>query len=416
MLKEAKKRCDSAELFSLEERTDRVKFENGKLKEIESSVSDGYSLRMIRGSRIGFSFTTNLKEKLIDNCCESMSAEAHFSFPKTSDVKKMEMDFSPVDNEEIVKECERILDELKVEGQINVYAESSLQDITVSNTEGTDLSQRSFSFGIAPFIYYPESTAVIYREFISKRFERYPEEDIEFLRELWRAGKEKVDLTPGKEALFLPETVQSLLLSFVVGTNGKSVLKKESSISEMIGNEIFNQKVSIYNDPLDDRFAGARGFDDEGVPCRKLSLVEKGVLKSFYYDLEWAGRAGVEPTGNGMKRGVSSKPEPQLRNLFVTPGSLSFDEMVRDMDDGIIVCGTLGDLSGNLYRGDFSMGVAPALVVKKGEIKGRAKDLMVSGNLYEAMKSVIAIENELHPTLDGNFPAILLGEAKVHPS
>jgi predicted Zn-dependent protease len=44
------------------------------------------------------------------------------------------------------------------------------------------------------------------------------------------------------------------------------------------------------------------------------------------------------------------------------------------------------------------MGIAPALVVKGGEIKGRAGGLMISGNLYEVMKDVTAVENELHPT------------------
>ena len=423
MIEKMKKVCDSAETYYAETIKDEISFENGKLKEINSAISEGFSVRMIKGGRMGFSFTTTLKDRAIENCSRSMKIgnAVSFSFPKTLDVKGINS-FDPsiekVDNKTIVEECERVVESLskKIKGQINVSAQRMVKTIKVTNTEGTDLLQKSSYYFLHPSLYYPNSTAAIERMLLSKGFENYSEENIEFLSELWNCGNKKIDTSSGKkEVLFLPGEVPSLLLSFAVATNGKTVCEGKSPLAGRMGEEIFEKKINIHNNPLDGRFAGARAFDDEGVLCRRSPLVENGVLKNFYYDLEWASRAKVEPTGNGMKRDVSSKPGPDLENLIITPGSSSFQDMVREMDDGIIVCGTLGCFTGNLYKGDFSMGVAPALVVKKGEIKGRT-ELMVSGNLYEVMKNVTALENTLHPASYGNFPAILLGEVNVSVS
>jgi len=421
MLEEARKRCDSAELYSSEKREDHISFENGNLKNIESTVTNGYGMRMIRDGRMGFSFTTNMKNVLIENCYESMKAgsAARFSLPRALGTKKVNS-FDPqlngVDNEEIAKECDRVLDELSegIKAQVDFYARRIIKKITVSNTEGAELSQELSYLVLQPIVYYPNSTASIGRAHISVGFEHYPQESLDFLCDMWSAGKRKTEAGTGlKEVLFLPEEVSSLLLSLTIATNGKNVCEGKSPLADRRGQAIFDEKIGVYNDPLDDRFAGARSFDDEGVPCRRLPIVEKGVLRNFYYDLDWASRACEEPTGNGLKRELSSKPEPLLDNLSVSPGSKALEDMIAEIDDGIIVCGTLGNFVGNLYKGDFSMGVAPALVVKAGEIKGRAGELMVSGNLYEVMKDVTAVESKIHPTWGGNFPAILLREVNV---
>ena len=92
---------------------------------------------------------------------------------------------------------------------------------------------------------------------------------------------------------------------------------------------------------------------------------------------------------------------------MIEPGAQSFDEMVHSVDRGIIIAEALGGHSGNIPNGDFSIGVSPALYIEKGEIIGHVKDVMAAGNIYSTLNNIVAVENTLHPSPGGNFPALL---------
>jgi len=91
---------------------------------------------------------------------------------------------------------------------------------------------------------------------------------------------------------------------------------------------------------------------------------------------------------------VSLKPVPSLQHLLIEPGELTFAEMIKSMDRGVIVGQALGAHSGNIPNGDYSIGLSPGLYVEGGEIVGHMKDTMVAGNIYELLKQVAAIGND----------------------
>ena len=51
--------------------------------------------------------------------------------------------------------------------------------------------------------------------------------------------------------------------------------------------------------------------------------------------------------------------------------------------------------------------------VEKGEIVGHIKDVMVTGNIYDTLNSIVGIENTLYPDSGGNYPSILLDSVNV---
>jgi PmbA protein len=68
---------------------------------------------------------------------------------------------------------------------------------------------------------------------------------------------------------------------------------------------------------------------------------------------------------------------------------MNFAQLVQHMDSGIIIDQILG--SGAGMSGDFSINVELGYRVKNGEILGRIKDTMVSGNVYTALKQIMAL-------------------------
>lgn len=86
----AKTVSDQAEIYSLDETTDGISFENAKLKDIESKAQSGLSLRIIKDGKLGFAYTKNLlnREELLQNAADSLKGgvEALFNLPLPKDL------------------------------------------------------------------------------------------------------------------------------------------------------------------------------------------------------------------------------------------------------------------------------------------------------------------------------------------
>jgi PmbA protein len=205
------------------------------------------------------------------------------------------------------------------------------------------------------------------------------------------------------------------------GTSAKSISSGISPIADQVGQQLLDSKITIADDPVDDSMPGARPFDDEGVACRRLPLFENGVLRNFYTDLEYADKTGMQRTGHGYRTEplfgtadpISLKPIPALRHFRIEPGESSLSDLMKLMGTGLVVDYTQGGHSGNIPNGDYSVGIASGFYVENGEVVGRVKDAMISGNAYEAFKNVIAIGDTLHPCGGGWVPAILFDRVSV---
>ena len=76
-----------------------------------------------------------------------------------------------------------------------------------------------------------------------------------------------------------------------------------------------------------------------------------------------------------------------------TPNSAMFD----GIEQGILVEQLLGAGQGNELGGDFRANLALGFLIENGEIVGRVKDTMISGNVYEALNQVEAISEGPEP-------------------
>lgn len=429
LLEMAQRVADQAEVFSIQDEADGASFENGRLKDIESKDQSGVGLRVIKDDKVGFAYTKNLlnRGEFVQNAFDSLKGgvEAPLDFPLTKEVPSLntyDASIESLSNSALVEECTRVCEGMvpRTTGQINLSASRGIERRRLINNRGTDLSARFSYYSLNVEILYPGSYSAIHRPLVRKKFERASVSYIQFLLDLYNSSLPEVTLPTGKmRVLFLPETLYALLWRLESATNGRNVYQKVSPLINRIGETIFDKRLTIDDDPLDDRWPGARAFDDEGTACRPLPIVNEGVLKNFYYDLFYARKMKTSPTGHGYKSAmwggetVSFKPAPSLAHLSIRPGDRSLAALIKTMDKGVIVAGVMGAHSGNILNGDFSVGLSPGLYVERGEIRGHLKDAMVAGNIFEVMKKIISMEDVLHPTYGGMFPAILFDEVSV---
>jgi PmbA protein len=418
-----KKVCDKAEIYSTESTQSSVSFENAKLHDIDSSLQSGISLRVIKDGQLGFAYTKNLmdREEFLQNAIDSLrgGVRVDYDFPFTKHLPGLDTYNSSVktmSNSRLLDECARVCNLLKsgTDGEISATSFISIQKTRIINSEGTDISDRSTLCGTGSNVIYPGSGSGIRRIFKSKGFEETPDEILNEIINLYKLSSNVVEPKSGKmKAVFMPNSMLALNWRLKSGTSAKSVYENTSPIAEKLGQKIFDEKLTIYDDPLNDVYPGARSFDDEGVACQPLTIVEKGVLKSFYYDLDYASKLNAQSTGHGYRGAmwggdpISLKPQPLLAHMSLKVGDKSFSELVKLIDRGIILEGALGAHSGNIPNGDYSIGVNPGLYVENGEIVGRVKGAMVAGNVYETFKHVMEIGDTQYPCFGGWMPPVL---------
>jgi PmbA protein len=150
------------------------------------------------------------------------------------------------------------------------------------------------------------------------------------------------EVKPGDYTVILePQAVASLvpflLFDYVVGASSFSfsaVSEKKSYLSDRLGTQVFGSNITIIDDVFHPLQTGP-AFDYEGVPKKRVVLVEDGVARNLIYSRAEAKKAGVEPTGHGL-------PLPNVYgsfpgNLVFPGGDTSLEEMVTSTKRGILV-------------------------------------------------------------------------------
>lgn len=181
-----------------------------------------------------------------------------------------------------------------------------------------------------------------------------------------------------KAADMLWSTLQSAL-------SGKRVRERSSPWSDGLGEQMTAAAITLYQDPEAGPFSCP--FDDEGTLTQRLTFIEDGVVQLFYCDRATGRDLGGHSTGNGFRPGLGSYPTPSLYNTLIKPGQRSLTELIAGVEEGIVVDQILGGGAG--ISGDFSVNVDLGYRIRQGQLVGRVKDTMVSGNVYAALKDGI---------------------------
>ena len=407
LLQLACKKVDSAELFKVKSKTIPVNFEVNRLKSIDISESEGKALRVINKGRIGFSSSTGSEgfDSLVEKAAATseFGSEAYFDFSgetKRSRKEKINVyDKKVADKsiEEMVKVGENIIDRMKDFNRKLRYDVTILKDcsgIEYLNSRGGNFSynKTAIAYSVMAQQIEDQDMLIIESSLESGKDNLNVEELTSEIIENLKWGDKIVPVESGKmPVIFTPKAALVLILPIISGLNGKIVLKKISPFASQKNKKLWSDLLTLYSDGTIDFALGSAPFDDEGIEMKRIPLVEKGEIKNFYYDLQTAGMAGVESTGNGLRAGIQSEPVPSISNLIMEEGKVSFSEMIKDIKEGIIIDQVLGLGQGNIISGAFSNNVQLGYKIEKGKIVGRVKDVMIAGNAIEELKNISAL-------------------------
>ena len=402
----ARKKADAAEVLIQETKVDPLVFEGKALRYAPTQDMIGVSLRVLKDGRLGFACTTGFGER--EDLLKEALSTAEFGhtidlpFPggelEPADLVTPELDdYSLTD---LADEGRRIIEYMGKHGpgiSTLLYLEKSVRRVKIINSTGRLGEYRRGTFAIRIMCRLPGSKYGVEKDLVRVCPFTCPDRKLEELIEEWHLAVKPCAVPVGRmKVLFRSSSTWSLLYRLIAGVNGNSYVEGVTPLKEKLGTAIFGENITIVDDPLMEEGVLSNPFDDEGVPCQKRVIVEKGVLKNFVFDLASGTESGFGTSGNGYKRsmwteGIDEVPTPRFSNLVMETGQSTYEEMVASMDRGVIVNDVIGFHSGNITQGEYSMNVGTGFWVKDGKMIGRAMDTMVAGNVYEDFHRVSAL-------------------------
>ena len=200
-----------------------------------------------------------------------------------------------------------------------------------------------------------------------------------------------VETKSGKVILTQFALQELLAYTMVNAIKADNVQRNQSPFKGKLDEKVGSENLTICDDGL---FAGGLRtwtFDGEGVPHQKTAVIEKGVLRNFLYDNYSAKKDGKESTGNASRAGYLSTPGVDTTNFHIMPGNKTSDEMLSEVDDGLIVYYLQGAHSSNPVSGEFSVVATPAWKIKNGEITHSSRGVMLAGNIFEVLKNISTV-------------------------
>jgi PmbA protein len=208
-----------------------------------------------------------------------------------------------------------------------------------------------------------------------------------------RAAKRAVGrLKPVKVAagvmpvLFDPRVATTLLGHFVGAISGSAIARQSSFLLDALGTQLFAKGITIHDDPFRRRGLRSRAFDSEGLPVQASELVSDGILNGWLAESASARQLGIRPTGHAV-RGVSGSPGAGPANLYLAPGSIARDEMVRGLKRAVLVTELIGQ-GVNGVTGDYSRGAA-GFLIENGEIAAPVAEITIASNLKQMFATLV---------------------------
>ena len=277
------------------------------------------------------------------------------------------------------------------------YIEQSLNEaggvITAVAARGGEVQNRSYpaqfggDFRLAGYEWIEELD-------FAGQAERVAREAVELLdAEQCPSGHRDLILEGSQLALQIHESCgHPIELDRVLGTEaglvGKSFLTPDLLGS---GFRYGSDKVTITADAtLGGGALGSFGYDDEGVPAQRTTIVDGGVFAGYLTSRETAPAIGQ--VSNGTMRAVNWDRIPLIRmtNISLEPGDWTLDEIIRDTRDGIYM-----DLNKSYSiddrRYNFQFGTEVAWEVKDGAIGRMFKNPTYTGLTPEFWGSLDAV-------------------------
>ena len=207
--------------------------------------------------------------------------------------------------------------------------------------------------------------------------------------------------------IFEQRVARTLVSNIFESVNGISVYRKSSFLAGKLGEKVAHECVTVIDDGTIPGLFGTSPFDDEGVTSRRTVVIENGVLKSYLLNSYTARKLGLKTTGSAS-RGVAGNASVGHGNLYIDKGTQTAEELIKGVKSGLYVTELIGH-GFNVLTGDYSRG-AFGLWIENGELTFPVAEITIASNLRDMLLSLEAVGSDLEFRGSIVSPTLLIRE------
>lgn len=415
-----------AEAYALLSKHTSVFLENNDIKHVKVHEPNGIGIRVIYDKRVGFASINSLEHERIDQ-----AVEVALSIAKASKKDKHNILAEPTKVNMLSNVYDRNIEYFSIEDGVN-YAKDMLNvaknyDSRVSVDSGffeasmlihaiytsTNISLHErisiFSYSIMGMA----RDGIMVSNFDVQSSATHMLKSIDVNSVALNFAKNVVNTLNSKrcesfkgQMILAPNAAIDIIKEPIVfSINAYNVYRRASRFTDMLGKEVANSNLSIIDDATFTDGVNAFSFDREGSTCKRNVIVDKGILKTFIHNTYTASKAKVKSTGNASG-GINTPPLIDSTNFIIDAGDIDYDGMIKEVKHGVIINRFSGNV--NAVDGNFSGVVKGGYLVEHGEMKHPVREIMVAGNVFDALKSISMLSKERFLVLDSLLPYIVV--------
>jgi predicted Zn-dependent protease len=400
-------RADQTEVSLVNHDQALTRFANNYIHQNVSESDSSVAIRVAFGRKIGTASTNSLDLKKIKDTLAWAEKIAQFqkenedfvSLPKAkqSVYKPMKtyntktVEFSAMDRAEAVKGIIKVAkeDSLNSFGSVS----NGVAEICIGNSLGV------FAYALAGDLF----CNIVMSGENSTGYAQAGTRNVNTIdfEELARSAAQKAilsenpaDIMPGKYTAIFEPLAASEFLDYLAyyAFNGKMFHEGRSFLSEKLGSKVVDQRITLVDDPFSKR-GFSFPFDFEGVPKKRLVLINKGVAKNVVYDSLTALKRKKKSTGHGL--GGPNPFGPVPLNLVMKPGTETVDEMIRKTKRGILVSRFHYTNVIDPHKLTFTgMTRDGTFLIENGKISKGLKNLRFTENIINVLNRVEALSKD----------------------
>ena len=181
---------------------------------------------------------------------------------------------------------------------------------------------------------------------------------------------------------------KNLLSSFGGAFSAEAIQKGISRLVGKQGEKIANENITIIDEGMIEGSQLSIPFDSEGVASKRTVIVDKGVFKSPLHNRKTALVDGTASTGNGFRGGAKGSLGVSSSNLYIQKGNISQEELLKKMDNGILITALHGLHAGlNPISGEFSL-MTEGFMVRDGRIAEPVNQITIADNFFDVLNKI----------------------------
>jgi len=388
-----------------------ILMKDGNVDEINTGMSLGTRIRVLKNGAWGFAYTTDLSKineitetslKLSDSLKGDVElTESEIIKDKVEvDVKTPFKDVSIEEKKDIMKSANDASTIDKVNSTTVSYADSEVNELFM-NSEGSEIQVKTSRVRMALNASATDGEIIQFGHGSLggvKGFEIIQDADIEeFGRNIGEKAVRLLEAKPAPSGQFTviadPE-LTGVLIHEALGhaTEGDLILQNDSILKDKIGEKIASDIVNIFDDASRKDGFGYYPYDVEGVRTKPNQLVKNGELISLLNSRETSSKLGMKSSGNARSL-IADQPIVRMSNTYLQPGDNTFEELLEDIPNGMYLKGSRGGQV-DTGKGIFQFNAAEGYMIENGEITTPLRDVSLSGNILETLKNIDAIGND----------------------